>query len=410
MRIMIKYEIKKVFTKTGNRFALLILLIAVSVVCYFACGISYVNEQGESERGPRAVATLRTMQKEWAGTLNEEKISRVIALNKELTQMPGYNSENATESNIVYSKTQGIEGIRELLNHAFATDFSSYDYYRANSLTKEDAERFYDMRTQSLRDWLSGDETEYMYSDKEKEFLIGRYEAIEKPFYYDYVEGWRQLFEYSMTVIMFTMLALGFITSGIFANEFAWKTDAIFFSTEKGRHVAIRAKLLAGFIIVTAIYFFIICVFSVVTLGYLGADGANCPIQLIQWKSIYNLKIWQEYVLIVLGGYLGCLFISALCMFVSAKTKSSVVAVVIPFVLLFAPSFVGIVDNHIVMKILGLLPDQLLQINMVTVYFNIYKIGGEIVDAMLILFVMYSVFTLILFPATYEVYRKKQID
>ena len=226
--------------------------------------------------------------------------------------------------------------------------------------------------------------------------------------YYDYTSGWKQLFEFFPTVIMLTMLVLGFITSGLFSCEYAWKADAIFFSTERGKNKAITAKLAAGFLIVTAAYIAAVTIYSLITLGYLGADGAGCAIQLISWKSFYNLQIWQAYLLVVLGGYVGSLFISALCMLVSAMSRSAVVAMVIPFVLLFVPSFVGMVQNPLVTKILGLLPDQLLQVNMVLVYFNLYELGGKVAGALGLLFAIYGIFTVFLFPVTYRVFGSRE--
>ena len=69
----------------------------------------------------------------------------------------------------------------------------------------------------------------------------------------------------------------------------------------------------------------------------------------------------EKYLLTAAGGYIGCLFISALSMLVSAKTRSTVVAVLVPFILIFIPSFLANINSPAVARLLGLLPDQLLQ-------------------------------------------------
>ncbi|MDD3413729.1 MAG: ABC transporter permease [Lachnospiraceae bacterium] len=401
-----RYEIKKMFSQTSCKVALVILAITIAVVCYFACDVSFVNDQGETITGDEAISELRNMQKEWAGILDEETIARVIALNHQITSSPEYNSQDIREQEIAYSKGQGIIEIRRLLNSSYSEEFRSFDYYLANSLSENDAPRFYSNRLNLLKEWFDS-EANVMFSEKDKEYIIEKYKQLKTPFYYDYVKGWSQLFEYSMSIIMIMMLVLGFITSSIFSNEFTWKADSIFFTTVKGRNHAIAAKLKAGFIIVTGIYIIVMVIYTIIVLMYLGTDGMNCQIQIIHWKSMYNAKIWQEYLFIIIGGYLGCLFMSVFCMLVSAKTKSSVVAVIIPFVVLFLPSFVGNIDSAVVNKILGLLPDQLLQVNLVFVYFNLYQIGGRVFSALSILFVVYSILTLALFPGIYVVYKKK---
>ena len=407
MKMMTRYEIKKMIAKKSSKIALLILAATIVIVCYFACDVTYVNSQGETEEGPSAVAKLRKMQKEWEGILTEETIAKVIAENHKIVLSPEYQSNDITQQDIAYSKGQGFMEIRELINRSYADDFSSYDYYKTDSLKESDASKFYTNRLQLLKTWLDT-EADNRYSDKEKNYITRQYEEPETPFYYDYAKGWSQLFEYAATIIMITMLVLGFITSGIFSNEFAWKADSIFFSSYHGRNRAIVAKLGAGTIVVTVVYFMAVFLYSIVTLGFLGTDGWDCPIQILRWKTIYNIKIWQEYILIVVAGYIGCLFFSCLCMLVSAKTKSAVISVILPFVFLFLPSFLGGISSQTVSEILGLLPDQLLQVDLVLAYFNVYDIGSRVFSELAVLMLLYPLLTVALFPATYIVYKKKQ--
>ena len=107
-----------------------------------------------------------------------------------------------------------------------------------------------------------------------------------------------------------------------------------------------------------------------------------------------------------MGGYVGCLFIAALCMFVSARFKSAVLAVMVPFVLIFLPSFVGSIETAAVTRILGLLPDRLLQVETALGYFDLYTVGGKVVGAVPVLFVIYGILTVALLPVIYYTGRK----
>ncbi len=407
---MIKYELKKVFLRTGSRIALLVLLLVTGITCFFAANISYVNENGESTSGPAAIAALKNAQKEWSGFLDEETLRQVIAENRRIRTSPEAISDNVRESNIAYSWGQGIGEIRSLLNCSFCA-FREYDYYRADSLTEDEASSFYANRISSLKDWLS-DEAKDQFSEKEKEYLISQYESLETPFFWDYMAGWRQLFEYAPTVVMITMLVLGYLVAGIFSSEFSWKSDAIFFTSFYGRDRAVFAKVKAGFLLVTAVYFTAFLLYTGMVLTYLGADGFNCAIQSSwgSWKSFYNITNWQEFLLIALGGYIGCLFISSLSMLVSAKTKSAVIAVMVPVVLIFIPSFIGNINSPLINKILGLLPDQLLQAGVALDYFNLYTVGGHVIGAVPVILVLYAVLTVVLMPVLYQEYRRKQIS
>lgn len=96
-------------------------------------------------------------------------------------------------------------------------------------------------------------------------------------------------------------------------------------------------------------------------------------------------------------------------MLISAASRSAVVAVMTPFILIFVPSFLGGIRFPLINKILGLMPDQLLQMNMVVSYFNLYSIAGRIIGAAGIILVVYSVMTVMICPLLYRIYRKAQV-
>ena len=91
---MVRYELKKVFLRAGNKLALLLLIGIVGITCFFAMDVSYVNENGKKESGPAAVEKLKTAQKEWTGNLDETKIRQVIAENNRIRETPEARSKS----------------------------------------------------------------------------------------------------------------------------------------------------------------------------------------------------------------------------------------------------------------------------------------------------------------------------
>ena len=399
---MFRYEVKKVFSVTKSKIALILLAMIVGVTCYFATDVAYTNEKGEQETGIGAVRQLRAAQKEWSGWLDEEKVRQVIKENSRINDTPEAKSRDYRENNIAYGWKQGIREIRALLNCSYARQFREYDYYLADSLSESRAGEFYQNRTRLLQEWLA-QEAKDQFTDAEKDYLVRQYETIETPFYYDYMKGWTQLFEFAPTIVMITMLFLGYLVAGIFSSEFTWRADDIFFASFYGRNKAVAAKVKAGVGIVTVIYWTAVLIYSVIVLGYLGADGWNCSVQADStgWKCFYHIMVWQKYLLIITGGYAGCLFMAGLCMYVSARFQSAVLAVMVPFVLIFLPSFVGNIETHAVTKILGLLPDRLLQVGQALNYFDLYEVGGKVIGAVPVLFAMYGALAVVLLPVIY---------
>ncbi len=405
---MLRYELKKVFGRAGGRVALCLLatiLVGVSMVSVNST--PWVNERGEEEYGFAAVRRLRAAQKAWTGPLDEARLRAVLAENARIAATPEARSDDWHMTNIAYGWRQGIEPIRDLLNMAFADGFREFDFYRADSLTPDDAPMFYPNRVRLLREWLA-DEGANLLSEPEKAFLIARYEALETPLDYDYVHGWTRLFRYLPSIQMLTLLVLGYLVAGVFAGEFQQRADAVFFASKLGRSKASRAKVGAGVVIVTAVYWAMVLLFTAFVLLCFGADGALCPVQASfeGWKCFYNLTNLQKYLLMAMGGYLGSLAILLAEMWASAKSRSTVLSATIPFVLLFAPSLLLNLSSVSVDKAVGLLPFALLDMDTTLSAFNyLYDLAGKIVPSVPLLFLLYGAAALLLPPLLYRTYR-----
>ena len=411
---MVRYELKKVFGSVGGKVALGLYIATVILACFLSTNgfmnveIKWVNEQGEHERGFHAVQKLREARNEWEGWLDEEMLNKVVQENQRIIATPQYQSSITQQKEISYSWKQGFNPIRDLINRSYSTGFRSYDYYRADGISVIKEETFYGNRTRQLKDWLY-DKTDIAfdrYTEEEKQYLIGQYEKLETPFYVDYHDGWYQLLENAAILPMLGILIIGYMVAGMFSNEFKWKADAVYFSTLLGRNKATSAKIKAGLLLVTVLYWGAMLIYSIVTLGYLGFEGAGCVVQLQVWKSLYNITFWQAWVLTLICGYIGNLFLTALTMFISAKTKSSVLAVTTPFVIMFIPSFLqGMADWLDV--VIAMLPVSLLEFYQHLGTFDLITIFGKVFRVLDVCLPLYAVLTVVLVPVIYRDFRKK---
>lgn len=409
---MLYYEWKKIWVKPGTKIAMLLLAAVLAITCLLAvCDVYFVDENGEHEYGIGGAHKLKAAQKEWTGELTEEVIAKVIAENNRINATEEYNSDDVRVKNIAYGWKLGFHDIRYLIMYSFC-EFQEGDYYKPDSLVPEDASRFYENRLLHLQEWLKEPFQENKFSKEEKEFLVKRYEELEAeaPFFYDYAEGWKQALTFSVTIIMLMMLILGFAAAGIFAGEFRYKADAIFYSSYHGRKRATAAKLGAGLLFVTVVYFVTMALYTLILFGTLGTDGAGLIIQTNygNWKSFYSLTNLQEYALVVIGGYIGTLFILLLTMLVSVMSKSTALAATVPFIMLFLPNFLRGGDNAVLNKIIGILPDRLLDIAQAVDYFDLYSLGNKIVGALNVIFPLYAMLIPILCLLIYRIYRRME--
>ncbi|SFR62554.1 ABC transporter permease [Anaeromicropila populeti] len=402
---MIRFEIKKVFSKPRNKAALLFLIVTLIIVSILTINnVRYVDENGDATTGITAAKHLRELKNQWAGYVKSDVLSKAIEENTAINNSKEALSDIVQEKDKAYAKKQGFSDIIEMISNAFVS-FGEYDYYRADSVTTEEVSKAYEKRISNLQEWL--DTGEEHFSDAEKDFLIGQYQNLETPFYYEYTDGWQALLQNISTVILILALIIGFFVSGIFSDEFQLKADSIFFSTKLGRNKAVRSKIRAGFLITTLTYIICVFLYSMIVLLLLGIDGASCPIQWSMWRSFYNVTYFQAYLLILLGGYVGTLFAMTVSMLVSAKTHSTVVAIMIPFILLCVFPFLSRIIT--LPQICSLFPDQLLEIFVILKDSGLYEIGGKVMGTIAIIIPAYLVPCIALQPLLYAVYRRAEI-
>ncbi len=405
MMKMLRFEIKKIFSKTKNRITVIVLFVVLIVISILTINrVEYVDENGNHSTGISAARNLKEDENKWAGYLTEDVFREVLAENTSINNSEEALSDDIEEQNKAYSKKQGISGIIAVISGAFS-EYRDFNYFAVDSVSNEEVGKVYEKRISTLVEWLNS--SEESFTEKEKDFLIQKYENLKTPFYYEYTDGWAALLQNISTFLMFLALLIGFFVSGIFSDEFQIKADSIFFSTRLGRNKGILSKVAAGFCVTSGIYVIFVFLYTAIVLLVLGADGANCPIQLDLWRSTYNITFLQAYVFIVLGGYVGTVFASTLAMLVSAITRSTPTAIIMPFLVLCAFPFLSRIIT--LPEICSFFPDQLLEIYLDIKESGLVEIGGKVMTTAVVIIPIYAVVCLILQPVLYKIYKKAEI-
>lgn len=176
-----------------NKIAFLVLTAALVIVSILTINrVEYVNENGNSSTGIVTARNLRNVKNQWAGLVTEEVLTRVIEENASINHFEEALSEDIEEQDKAYSKKQGIMGIVDIINNAFS-EWRDYDYYAVDNVSAEEVKKVYAKRVSTLKEWLNSGEEKF--TDAQKNYLIGQYEALNTPFYYEYVDGWSALLQ-----------------------------------------------------------------------------------------------------------------------------------------------------------------------------------------------------------------------
>ena len=179
---MLRFEIKKIFSKPKNKIAVVLLFVVLIITSILTINrVEYVDENGNHSVGISASHHLREAKNEWAGYLTEDTLRKVIDENKAINNSKEALSDDIVEQDKAYAKKQGIAGIIDVINSAFS-GYRDYDYYAVNNVSEDEVGTIYERRISTLKNWL--DSEEETFTTEEKNYLIQQYENLKTPFYY----------------------------------------------------------------------------------------------------------------------------------------------------------------------------------------------------------------------------------
>ena len=118
---MLKLELKRIFSKKINVFAIgLALILAVIFSGFAVTSNRYVDKNGNASTGIMATRKLTDNRRAWKGTLTEDELGKVIEQNKNAVTQ-------SSEENAIYGTTlQPIDDIRSFIISVLTPD-SEYD-------------------------------------------------------------------------------------------------------------------------------------------------------------------------------------------------------------------------------------------------------------------------------------------
>lgn len=116
---MMKYELWKIFSKSRNRIAVILMLILCVVIGIMTVNrIEYVDENGNSSTGIVAARNLRSAKNQWSGYLTEEVFQKALRKNRQIDASKEARSDDIQEQNKAFAKGQenhyfkGLAGFR----------------------------------------------------------------------------------------------------------------------------------------------------------------------------------------------------------------------------------------------------------------------------------------------------------
>ena len=136
MKTMLRYEIKKVLCRPSGKLALILLATTVLFAFFTTAGsrTDWIDESGHA-----AVVKLQNAQHQWKGYLAEAKLADIVLEMNRVTSSDAWRGSDIAATDAAYGKMFGYLPIREIINKAFLNDLYDFDWYRADTVTPEQA-------------------------------------------------------------------------------------------------------------------------------------------------------------------------------------------------------------------------------------------------------------------------------
>ena len=395
--MMVKYELKRIFTKRMNRLLLAVAVIISVVMSVFAVTSSrYVDSSGAGHETPDAVRRLVEDKNQWKGKLTGDVIAQIVADRQKIAGE--YQDDNVPDT-VWGERIQSYTDIADMVDSILGGD-EGYSPGALQSITTDQAKDIYSIREQYIEQLIQ----RYGDTPEKQEFLRTQYEKTDTPFYYEPADSWDNMRLYATTYGIILVVLIGFLAAGIFADEFSLKADAVFFSCRYSRTKAVRSKILTGLLMATVIYWVGMALLSGISFAVMGVSGFNTPYQVDSPYCIYNMTFGQEYLIILVCGYIASLLSASVAMLVSAKTHSANIAVCIPFILFCVSPFIGRALPFGIF--FQLTPDQLLNILNCAREPYIYQIGSLVFRQIPFIMLFYTLVAAVFLPVIYQCFRR----
>lgn len=409
---LVKFELKKLFTKKMNIIVLIVCLFLITIL-FGLSGIDFLasDELGNNNKGQEAINLRKEQIAQLKGTLTNERIIEEIKDLQDLRKNPdnlvvnSYGEEDFSKK--IYNEyLDNRLNLLSNINKVYAGYNSSY-IDEILKVDLENTEDFYTLRQNVIKESLNQDYSGKTYTDQEKDFWIEKSSKVETPFEYDFYYGWSNTFNsYQMTVV--TIIAVCICLSSIFSGEYQSGADNIILTSKYGKSKAITAKIIASIIFAT-IVFVVYLIFSVGSvLLMFGTDGWNLPIQIMNILSVYPLTFLEAFLFNVGISYAILLGMVGLTLFLSSKLKGSIAVFIIDIAIIMIPSFFRITSQF------GLWNKTLLLMPYNSIFNNFsrmvsYQFGNLVIDLPLMTILTYLVLMFITFILARRIFRKHQV-
>lgn len=345
-------EHKKLWRKMSTKISVLLCFIYVvifgSILSFqwFSFGSSddYTSAFGNNFDGYKVIRDSQEYSLTFDEELNDESLQKMVR-DYQSMEAAGMETELEKTDWKIINSWLGVlyPELRDTGNYK-----TMISYVEPEKLTG-----FYERRQKAVYDFLENSGQ----VGAEKAYLLQMDSDVKEPFRYEWTEGWSNLLG-SMVADMGTVMALflAITLSSIFAGEWHDNTSSLVLTTRNGWKKIAFSKICTGLSFTTE-FFVIIMMGSIVSqIFFLGTTGWDMPIQAIKLIAIAPMNMLQAEIYEYAFVFLGAIGFAGVIMFISAKTRSNVLALLFSLAVVYGSMMIAEYLPYGVQKALDLIP------------------------------------------------------
>ncbi len=431
MRQLIKFELKKI---VGNRTALIVLLGAflMNLLLFFlgVTGQIHYSAQIRTLSGITAIRYEQQITEKLKGFLTDDYIAKINSEIYKIENNPGnqkidqdatkIKQEEMRKDGYTEAEIAKLPPIMKLKDDVYLNQMDQYDFVGSVIGRQE--------RLPEIIAELHSGNINGIYENKpgyhnpnapkpagttaEISKLLSMYEKVDKPYYYDYYNGW---LEFCTGFSRFAAIILGaviiILLSPVFSQEYSSNMDNLVLTAKYGKNKLITAKVLSAFALTTALYLSFAVLNSVLYAAVYGLRGYNCNIQIFgdYFESPYGITFLQFYIVILCLGLIGSLLMTAIALFVSSKSKNSFIGVVTLAAILYIPAIDMSQTSLLADKILKLFPFNVISPSGSFEIGVLYNIFGKMLTQPAMMIIVAVLVSALLVPLSCRIFRNHQV-
>lgn len=357
---LIKLEHKKLWRKTSVKISVLLCFLYVVVIGsflsfqWFTFGSSdrdsYSGSFGNHFDGYSMIKESQAYSRTFGGTLTDETLQEMVHSYQTIYQAAVSEDKEADRK-----EDQTDRPFLDSLLEQFYPELKNTDRYQTMStyVEPEKLTGLYERRTKAIEEFLEVNNQ----TGAERAYLLAMERNVEKPFSYEYTEGWSAVLA-SMAAELGTVMALflAIVLSSLFSGEWRDNTSPLLLTTKNGWEKIACAKIMTGLLFTAELFFLLAAGALLAQTFFLGWTGWDMPIQMIKMISIAPMNMLQAELYEYGFTFLGALGFAGVVLLISAAVKNTVFSLICSLAAVYGPMMIVQYLPLSLQKALDLLP------------------------------------------------------